>query len=210
MFAFKFGIFLKIIVCACWAHVEMILSHTEHTRKWFHRTLNIRRTNFGVRSASVQISTVFTWTSERMQSIRGNYSGRKKFNPSWLTLSLSAGPRPGGQARTMARRWGAWPGVRPLPRPLPAAGGGGGTRPAPPPPAIWRPAPATLRCTERTLKHDDLLANIQASSEPWTVSLEYSCAWWRFKNQNRIYIVKKVVGFPVHSLDVTDQTLPGR
>ncbi len=30
----------------CWAYAERILPHTEHTRKEFHRMLNIRGTNF--------------------------------------------------------------------------------------------------------------------------------------------------------------------
>ncbi len=30
----------------CWAYGEMILSHTEHTRKWFKRWLNIRGNDF--------------------------------------------------------------------------------------------------------------------------------------------------------------------
>ncbi len=34
--------FLKIIACTCWAYVELILSHTEHTSKQFHRTLSIQ------------------------------------------------------------------------------------------------------------------------------------------------------------------------
>ncbi len=66
----------------------MILSHTEHTRKRFHRTLStrkrfhrtlsIRQTNFHICSARVQISTFFTWTSERMLIICGN-----DFIPCW-------------------------------------------------------------------------------------------------------------------------------
>jgi hypothetical protein len=48
-FAFLFGIFVyfsKIIACVCWAYTETILSHAEHTRNRFHRTLNIRGTDF--------------------------------------------------------------------------------------------------------------------------------------------------------------------
>jgi hypothetical protein len=42
------------------AHAETILSHTEHTRKRFHRTLSIRGTNFCACSASGKMWTVFT------------------------------------------------------------------------------------------------------------------------------------------------------
>ncbi len=34
-----FESFSKIIVCSCWAYSETILSHAEHTRNRFHRTL---------------------------------------------------------------------------------------------------------------------------------------------------------------------------
>jgi hypothetical protein len=40
----------------------MILSHAEHTRNWFHRTLSIRGTNFRACSASGKMWTVFTCT----------------------------------------------------------------------------------------------------------------------------------------------------
>jgi hypothetical protein len=62
-------------------HVEMILLHTEHTRKRFHRTLSLRQTNFHACSASSKMLTVFTCTSHaehmrkqfhRLLSIRGN------------------------------------------------------------------------------------------------------------------------------------------
>ncbi len=53
---------------AHWAYEETISSHTEHTRKRFHRTLSIRRTNFRVCSASGK--TVFACTA--MLSVRGN------------------------------------------------------------------------------------------------------------------------------------------
>ncbi len=49
---------------------ETILSHTEHMRKRFHRTLSIRRLNFRVCSASGKMLTVFTCTA--MLSIWGN------------------------------------------------------------------------------------------------------------------------------------------
>ncbi len=54
--------FSKIVACVCWAYAETILSHTEHTRKRFHRTLSIRRTNFSGWSASGKMLTVFTCT----------------------------------------------------------------------------------------------------------------------------------------------------
>ncbi len=50
--------FSKIIVCACWAYAETILSHAEHTRNRFHRTLSIRGTNFRACSASGKMWTV--------------------------------------------------------------------------------------------------------------------------------------------------------
>ncbi len=59
-----FLVISKIIACACWAYAETILSHTEHTRKRFHRTLSIRAC-----SASGKMWTVFTCKS--MLSIRG-------------------------------------------------------------------------------------------------------------------------------------------
>ncbi len=55
-------VFLKIIACVCWAYAETILSHAEHTRNRFHRTLSIRRTNFRACSASGKMWTVFTCT----------------------------------------------------------------------------------------------------------------------------------------------------
>jgi hypothetical protein len=58
------------LACACWAYAESILPHTEHTRKRFHRTLSMRRTNFRVCSASGKMLTVFTCTS--ILRIRGN------------------------------------------------------------------------------------------------------------------------------------------
>jgi hypothetical protein len=36
--------FSKIIECIYWAYTETILSHAEHTRNWFHRTLSIQGT----------------------------------------------------------------------------------------------------------------------------------------------------------------------
>ncbi len=51
---------MKFIACVCWAYAETILSHTEHTRKRFHRTLSIRGTNFRVCSARGKKWTVFT------------------------------------------------------------------------------------------------------------------------------------------------------
>ncbi len=64
-----FWSFSKIIVYACWANAETILSHAEHTRNWFHRTLSIRGTNFRACSASVKMWTVLLVQS--MLSIRG-------------------------------------------------------------------------------------------------------------------------------------------
>ncbi len=71
------GAELRIVVCACWAYAEMILSHTEHTRKWFHRTLSIWETNFRACSANGNMWTVFT--SKFMLSIRGT-----NFNAHWV------------------------------------------------------------------------------------------------------------------------------
>ena len=51
---------------AGWAYAETISSLAEHTRRRFHSTLSLRRTNIRVCSASVHILTVFTWTSKRM------------------------------------------------------------------------------------------------------------------------------------------------
>ncbi len=51
---------------AGWAYAETISSLAEHTRRRFHRTHSLRRTNIRVYSASVQILIVFTWTSKRM------------------------------------------------------------------------------------------------------------------------------------------------
>ncbi len=59
----------KLWACICWAYVETILSHTDHTRKRFHRTLIIRGTNFRACSASGKMWIVFTCTS--MLNIRG-------------------------------------------------------------------------------------------------------------------------------------------
>ncbi len=41
-----FWVMFEIIACACWAYAETILSHTEHARKRFHRTLSVRWTEF--------------------------------------------------------------------------------------------------------------------------------------------------------------------
>jgi hypothetical protein len=57
-----FEYFSKIIACLCWAYAETILSHAEHMRNWFHRTLNIIGTNFRACSASGKMWTVFTST----------------------------------------------------------------------------------------------------------------------------------------------------
>ncbi len=46
----------------CWAYAETILSHAEHTRNRFHRTLSIPGTNFRACSASGKMWTVFTCT----------------------------------------------------------------------------------------------------------------------------------------------------
>jgi hypothetical protein len=56
-----FVYFTKIIVCAGWAYAESIL----------HGMLSIRKTNFCVCSASIQILSVFIWTSKRMLCQRG-------------------------------------------------------------------------------------------------------------------------------------------
>ncbi len=80
LYGFSKLCFFKVKICILiwyfWVILEnysmCILSHSEHKRKRFHRTLSKRWTNFRVCSASVQISTVFTWTSERMLSICGN------------------------------------------------------------------------------------------------------------------------------------------
>jgi hypothetical protein len=61
-----------------------ILSHTEHPRKRFHRTLSIRRTNFRVCSANGKMLTVFTFTA--FLSIRGN-----DFIAPWAYDDLNAG-----------------------------------------------------------------------------------------------------------------------
>ena len=54
--------FSKIIACVCWAYAETILSHAEHTRNRFHRTLRILGTNFRACSASCKMWTVLTCT----------------------------------------------------------------------------------------------------------------------------------------------------
>ncbi len=73
---------MKIIACAGWAYTETISSLAEHTQNRFHRTLSLSQTNFSVCSASFQILTVFTRTSNaclailkrfnHLLSIRGN------------------------------------------------------------------------------------------------------------------------------------------
>ncbi len=82
----KFGFFIVEICILMWDFWIIfenysILSHTEHTRKPFHRTLSILRTNFSVCSASGKMLTVFTCTIYaehtgkwfyRTLSIRGN------------------------------------------------------------------------------------------------------------------------------------------
>jgi hypothetical protein len=57
-------VFLRIIACVivCWAYAEAILSHAQHTRNRFHRTLSIRGTNFRACSASGKMWTIFTCT----------------------------------------------------------------------------------------------------------------------------------------------------
>jgi hypothetical protein len=54
------------------AYAETILSHTEHTRIKFHRTLSIRQTNFCVCSVCDEISTVSTWTQEETNTYLKN------------------------------------------------------------------------------------------------------------------------------------------
>ncbi len=70
----------KITACICWAYAATILSHAEHTRNKFHRTLSIRGTNFRACSAYGKMWIVFTCTIHaqhtrnefhRMLSIRG-------------------------------------------------------------------------------------------------------------------------------------------
>jgi hypothetical protein len=78
-FAFKSGIFeyfSKITACVCWAYAETILSHAEHTRNRFHRTLSIRGTNFRACSASCKFTcTIYAehtrYEFYRTLSIRG-------------------------------------------------------------------------------------------------------------------------------------------
>jgi hypothetical protein len=70
--AFKFWQFLYGHPKTFW-NAELISSLAEHKRKQFHRTLSLCRTNFCVFcSPSIKIWTVFTWTSKRMLSHRGN------------------------------------------------------------------------------------------------------------------------------------------
>ncbi len=79
---------MKIIACACWAYVETILLHTEHTRNRFYCTLSIRGANFHACSTSGKMITVFTCTS--IFSIRGtnfivHWAYADKFHR-WLSI----------------------------------------------------------------------------------------------------------------------------
>ncbi len=47
--------------CTCWAYLETILSHTEHTRKWFYRTLSMWGMNFCTSSASGKMCSFYMY-----------------------------------------------------------------------------------------------------------------------------------------------------
>jgi len=82
--------------------------------KRFHRTLSLRRTNFCVCSASVQIWTVFTWTSKHMISQHKTISlladhTCKRFNH-LLSKSMNWFHRLVSQWKNFYEKWGgtAW------------------------------------------------------------------------------------------------------
>jgi hypothetical protein len=86
-----FWVIFENYLCACWAYVETILSHAEHTRNRFHRTLSIRGTNFRACSAGGKMWTVLHVQS--MLSIRGtifiaHWAYAERISVLWFLLDL--------------------------------------------------------------------------------------------------------------------------